>query len=77
MMHQVREVVFVASVDRHLERVDRQVTAQRSRHLPLDDEPTEHVNDERHVDLTGVSLHVSEVRDPETVRHRSHELTVH
>jgi len=77
MMHQVREVVFVASVDRHLECVDRQVTAQRSRRLPPDDKPTEHVNDERHLDLTSVSLHVSEVRDPETVRHRGHELAVH
>lgn len=76
MMHQSREVVFVARVDRHLERVDGEVTAQRGRRLPPDDGPREHVDDERDVGPAGVGLHVGEVCDPQPVRCRRHELAI-
>jgi len=75
-MHQSREVVFVARVDRHLERVDGEVTAQRGRRLPPDDGPREHVDDERDVGPAGVGLHVGEVCDPQPVRCRRHELPI-
>ena len=58
----------------HLERVDRQVGAQRPGGLPAHDHAREHVDDERDVDPTGVSLDVGQVRHPQPVRCRRPEL---
>ena len=74
MMDQAREVERVARVDRHLERVDGEVAAQRRRDLPADDGPAEHVGDERDVDPARVGLDVGEVRDPEAVGSAGREL---
>ena len=74
-MHESHEVVAPRE-DRHLQGVDRQITAQRVRHLPADNETTEDVDDEGHVDPARVGLHVGEVRHPETVRCRRHEVTI-
>lgn len=65
-MNQSRQVV-ASREDRHLERVDREAAAQRVRHLPANDEATEHFDDERDAGPATVRLHVSEVRDPKTI----------
>ena len=60
----------------HLERVDRQVGAQRARGLPADDHAGEHVDDERDVHPAGVGLDVGQVGDPQPVRGRRPELAL-
>ena len=74
-MDQPVEVRCGAVPDRHLERVERQVSTQRPRRLPADDAPGEHVDDERHVHPAAVGLDVGQVGDPEPVRPVSHEVS--
>jgi hypothetical protein len=75
MVHQPAEMP-TTSEERHVERVNGEITAQRVRHLPAHDTSTEDVDNERHVDPTGVGLDVSEVRDPETIGRRRHEAAI-
>ena len=58
VMHQVVEVVSVGRLDRHLECIDGQITAQGSGDLPAHNEANEHVDDEGRIDQVAVSLHV-------------------
>ena len=60
----------------HLERVDREIGAQRPGGLPADDHPGEHVDDERDVDPAGVGLDVGQIGDPQPVRGRRPELAL-
>lgn len=62
-----------ASMDRLLERVQRQVASKRSGHSPSDDPPREHVRHEGHVDEARPGRDVRDVRDPELVRARGLE----
>ena len=76
VMDQSRESEIVARVDRHLECVQGEVTAQRRGRLPPHNAATEHVDDERDVDPSGVRLHVGQIRHPETIGCRSDELSI-
>jgi hypothetical protein len=57
-----------AIVERLLERVERQITAQRTRHAPADDPTREHVDDERDVGEASPGHHGRQVRDPQLIR---------
>ena len=76
MVHQSREVIGRAREDRHLQRVDGKVTAQRGRDLPADDIAAEHIDDKGHIDPARMGLHVGQVRNPETVRRMRDEVSV-
>ena len=76
MVHETREVALAASEDRHLERIEGEVTARRVRHPPTHDVAVEHVNDEGHVDPVRVALHIGQVRHPESVERVSHEVGI-
>lgn len=56
------------SVQRLLERVPRQVAAQRARYLPADDPTREYVDDEGHVDEPRPGGPVGQVGHPQTIR---------
>ena len=75
-MYEPFELHPAALPERHLERVEREVRAQAGRGLPADDETTEDVHDECHVDPAGVAAHVRQVGDPELVRPRGHKLAI-
>jgi hypothetical protein len=53
--------------DGHLQRVQRQVGAQRAGGLPADQEPAEGIDDQGHVHKAGPGRHVGEVGHPELV----------
>ena len=61
----------------HLQGVQGEVGAQRRGHLPADDHPAEHVEDERDVGPARVRPDVGQVRDPQLVRARGDELASH
>ena len=68
-MDQRAGVVALASAgpQAHVERVERQVGAQRSGQLPAHDAAAEHVDDEGGVDPAGEGAAVGDVRDPQLV----------
>ena len=76
VMDQSRESEIVARVDRHLECVQGEVTAQRRGRLPPHNAATEHVDDERDVDPSGVRLDVGQIRHPESIGCRGEELPI-
>ena len=49
-MHEPFEMHTAALPERHLERVEREVRAQTGGRLPADDETTEDIDDERHIE---------------------------
>jgi hypothetical protein len=57
-----------AIVERLLERVERQITAQRTRHPPANDPAGEHVDHERDVREAPPRRHVRQIGDPQFVR---------
>ena len=67
----------LTSVQRLLERTERQVAAQRRRDSPADDRSREDVDDERHIDEARPGRDVGDVGDPELVRAARVELAVH
>src|SRR5687767_5798253 len=77
VMHEAGERVAVARVDGLLQRVEHEVGAQRTGHPPAHDAPREDVDDERHIDESAPRRDVREVRDPELIRARGHELSIH
>ena len=75
-MDQPGESEIVARVDRHLECVQGEIAAQRRGRLPPHDAATEHVDDERDVDPSGVRLDVGQIRHPESIGCRGEELPI-
>src|SRR5665648_40191 len=67
----------MAGPDSHLQRVQREVGAQRGGQLPADHPPREHVDDERGVDPSGERAAVGDVSDPQLVRAAGGEVAVH
>jgi hypothetical protein len=63
-------------VQRLLQRVEHEVGARRTGHLPADDAAGEHVDHERHVDESGPGRDVGEIADPQRVRALGPELPV-
>ena len=78
MMNEAVEGLAVAAAvpDGHLQRVQRQVAAQRVGDLPAHHHAAEHVDDERRVHPPNVGLHIGEVRYPQTVGRRRLEPSV-
>jgi hypothetical protein len=65
-MHQPLQL-GLAAPDGHLQRVQRQTGPQRPRGLPTDEEPTERINDEGHIDKAGPGRHIGDIGDPQLV----------
>ena len=66
-MHQRPPLRTAPLVEGLLQGIERQVAAERRRHLPADNAPREHIDDERHVDKAAPGRDVREVGDPELV----------
>jgi len=66
-----------ASVDRLLQRIERQVASKRVRDAPAHDPSREDVRDEGHVDEARPGGDVGEVRHPEPVRSIGLEVSLH
>ena len=76
VVHEARERIAAARVDRLLQRVEDEVGAQRGGHPPADDAPREHIDDEGDIDEPGPGRHVGEIRHPQLIRSRGRELPI-
>ena len=57
-----------AGPDGHLQRVQRQVGAERSGRLPPHDKPRVDIDDERDVHSAGMRFHIGQIGDPQPIR---------
>ena len=73
-MHQVAGVGVAPVIDGLLERVQREIGAQRGRCPPADNPSREDIDNERHVDKAAPGGDVREIRDPELIRARGREV---
>lgn len=77
MMDQSLLVGHCAVVEGLLQRVQRQVRAQRTRRAPTDNPPRISVDDKGHVNKSAPGRHIGQIRHPQRVRSRDVEVAVH
>jgi hypothetical protein len=75
-MNETVETLTTARPDGHLQGVEGEIGAQRSRGLPADNEARGHVDDEGDVDPPRVCLDIGQIGHPETARCLGTELAI-
>lgn len=73
----VNRVAGPALDEREVQRLRDEVGAETSRHRPADDAATPRIEDNGEVQEAGPRRDVRDVRDPEAVRARRHEVSIH
>ena len=76
-MDKVRFFGNATVVQRLLERIQRDVGAERTRHPPADDAPGKSVDDERHVHEAAPGRHIRQVSHPQPIRRADDKVAVH
>ena len=76
VMHEPVERVAPSGVEGLLQGVEHELRPHRTRHPPPDDAPGEHVDHEGHVDKPAPGRNVGEIRHPQLIRARGHELAI-
>jgi hypothetical protein len=69
--------LWLARIQRLLQRVEHEVGVHRAADAPAHDGPRVHVDHEGHVDEALPGRHIGEVRDPQLIRPLGQELPVH
>jgi hypothetical protein len=76
MMHQLAVHPVAMLTDRHFQRIEGQLSAQRIRNLPANDQAGEQIKNKRGIRKAAQRLDVSDVSDPPPVRRLRGEVTL-
>jgi hypothetical protein len=67
-MNETAEVLALTSPDGHLQCVQRELSVQRVRDAPANDEPGEHIDHEGHIHEASPCVDVGQIRHPKCIR---------